>query len=374
MIRPLSALGALLGLAVVVAACGPGAQTGAAPAQSGAPARSVEGPAASAAPGAPAAAGQPASASTSGRREPRVLQGGYIALSAYYYPLWIANSQGFLQRHGLSAEWSQLGTNESVSALLGGSLDVLSGVTDATITAIGKGANIKVLANYHIVTPFELIARSDINTVQDLRGKKVGASSLKSGSGTIARYMLQQNGIRDTEYELTQVGGNTQRYAALQSGGISATLLSDPVNFRARLDGMRVLQAFADVMPEYSLNVWTVKGEWLDSAQNRDDLVNFFAAIIRAHDWARQPENKEAVIQIMMDETRSPREVAEQCYEYYVVRYPNALDFTDLKEAPVQNVIRLMRELEDEPPNLPAESQWIDRSFARRAAELARGQ
>ncbi|MBX5490587.1 MAG: ABC transporter substrate-binding protein [Chloroflexi bacterium] len=306
--------------------------------------------------------------------ELRTLQNGYIALQAYYYPLWIASQYGFLENVGLRAEWTQLGTNESISALLGGSVEILAGTTDAAITAISKGANLKVLANYHIVTPYDLVGRPEIASVQDLRGKKVGASSLKSGSGTIARFMLLQHGLRDTDYELTQVGGNTQRYAALQSGGISATLLSDPVNFQARLDGFRILQTFADVLPEYSLNVWMIRGDWADSPRNQEDLVNFLAAMIRANDWAHRPENKEAVIDIMMKETRSSREIAEQCYDYYIVRHPNALDFTDLKDAPVQNVIRLMRELEDEPPNLPAESQWIDRSFARRAAELARGQ
>jgi NitT/TauT family transport system substrate-binding protein len=353
-----SVAGWLLGAVLVVGACAPAGTGGPAPARPASPATS---------------GGAPAAQAPRPPGELRTLQNGYIALSAYYYPLWIASQYGFLEHVGLRAEWVQLGTNESISALLGGSVDILAGTTDATVTAISKGANIKVLANYHLITPFELVARPEITSVQDLRGKKVGASSLKSGSGTIARFMLLQHGLRDTDYELTQVGGNTQRYAALQSGGISATLLSDPVNFQARLDGFRILQAFADVMPEYSLNVWMVRGDWLDSPRNQEDLVQFLAAVIRANDWAHRPENKEAVIELLMRETRSSREIAEQCYEYYFVRYPHALDFTDLKDAPVQNVIRLMRELEDEPPNLPPESQWIDRSFARRAAELARG-
>lgn len=357
---------ALAAAAMMLAgACAPPAATGTAPAPAASkPAAQAGG---SSQPAAPAAA-----APASGPRELRTLQNGYIALSAYYYPLWLAEKQGFLKDVGLSAEWSQLDTNGSISALVGGSLDILSGVTDGSLIAISKGANIKILANYHIITPFELVARPEFNTVQDLRGQKIGASSLRSGSGTIARFMMQQNGVRDTEYELTQVGGNTQRYAALQSGGIGATLLSDPVNFRARLDGFKILQAFAEVMPEYSLNVWMVRGDWLDAPRNQEDLTNFLAAVIKAKDWAARPENKEAVIQIVMDETRSPREVAEQCYDYYVVRYPNALDFTDLKEAPVQNVVRLMRELEDEAPNLPPESQWVDRSYAHKATELAR--
>jgi hypothetical protein len=85
--------------------------------------------------------------------------------------------------------------------------------------------------------------------------------------------------------------------------------------------------------------------------------------------WARAPENRAALIDLLMEEARSPRELAEQIYEYYVVQNPGAIDSTDVREGPVGNVIRIMRELEDLPA-LPPESEWVDRGYAQRARAL----
>jgi hypothetical protein len=71
-----------------------------------------------------------------------------------------------------------------------------------------------------------------------------------------------------------------------------------------------------------------------------------------------------------MEEARSPREVAEQIYDYYVVQHPGAVDSTDVREGPVGSVIRILRELEDLPP-LPPESAWIDRTYAQAARAAA---
>ena len=73
-----------------------------------------------------------------------------------------------------------------------------------------------------------------------------------------------------------------------------------------------------------------------------------------------------------MEEVRSPREVAEQIYDYYVVQNPGAIDSTDVREGPVGNVIRIMRELEDLPA-LPPQSEWVDRGYALRAGEIVGG-
>jgi NitT/TauT family transport system substrate-binding protein len=282
----------------------------------------------------------------------------------------VAQRKGLLREQGVEVEWSTLGTNEAIPALLGGSLDILNASTDAAVTALSKGATLKLVGDYNITTPYELVGRPEVATITALRGQKVGASSLRAGSGTIARYMMKAHGMGDEDYELTQVGGNPQRYAALQSGGVAAAIITDPVNFRARLDGYRILAAFADLVPEYSLDSWWVRADWLNDPRNGEALVGFLAALGRAQQWARAPENRAALIDLLMEEARSPREVAEQIYDYYVVQNPGAIDSTDVREGPVGNVIRIMRELEDLPA-LPPQSEWVDRTYALRAREIA---
>jgi ABC-type nitrate/sulfonate/bicarbonate transport system substrate-binding protein len=315
-----------------------------------------------------AVATTPPSAAAPATRAPRTLQVAIQGLSGYMYPLWVAQQHGMLRDAGLTVEWTTIDTNQAIPALLGGSLDLLNASTDAALTALSKGAALKLVADYNIITPYEIVARPDLTSVEALRGQKVGAASLHAGSGTILRYMLKAQGLGDADYELVQAGGNPQRYVALQSGGVAASILSDPVNFRARLDGYRILAAFPDIVPEYSFNSWWVRADWLTNAENREALVAFLTALERAQQWAKAPENHQALVELVADQSHSPPEVAEQVYDYYVVQHPGAIDSTDVRDGPVHNVIRILSELEDLPP-LPPESGWIDRSYTQRVRD-----
>jgi ABC-type nitrate/sulfonate/bicarbonate transport system substrate-binding protein len=301
-------------------------------------------------------------------RPPRTLQVAVQGLAGFFYPMWIAQRQGMLHDENLTVEWTTLDTNQAIPALLGGSLDILNASTDAALIALSKGGALKLVANYNIITPYEIVARPEITTVDGLRGQKVGASSLSAGSGTIVRYMLKARGLGDDDYELVQAGGNPQRYTALQSGGVAASILTDPVNFRARLDGYRILAAFADLVPEYSLDSWWVRGDWLNDAANRDALIGFLTALGRAQEWAKAPANHQPMVDLVTEESHSPREIAEQIYDYYVVQNPDAVDSTDLRQGPIDSVVRILRELQDLPP-LPPETTWIDPAAARQARE-----
>jgi ABC-type nitrate/sulfonate/bicarbonate transport system substrate-binding protein len=323
----------------------------------------------------PAGGGAPAGAApapTTAAAEPRTLQMGAIAFNGYYYPLWAAMHEGPYRDLGLVVEWNALQTNEAISALVSGGIDVLQAPTDAAITALSKGAPLRLVADHTLEAPYDLVARADVGGIADLRGLKVGVSSLRAGSGTVARVMLRAGGLADEDYELTQAGGNPQRYAALQVGGVQASILSDPVNFLARQEGYSVLQSFSDVVPEYSFVSWWVRADWLESAANRAALVDFLAGMIRGRDWAHAPANREALLALWMEQTRVERPIAEQMYDYYVVRHPTLIDTSDVRPAPVGAVVQIMRDLEDLPP-LPPETQWIDRGPAERARQVAAG-
>jgi ABC-type nitrate/sulfonate/bicarbonate transport system substrate-binding protein len=322
---------------------------------------------AGAAPGAAPAPAQPAAAPA---REPRALQLGLVGLAGYWYVIWAGQYAGIFRELGLAPERVSIQTNEAISALSSGGLDLLQSPTDSAITALSKGANLTAVADYALEAPYDLVARPEISSVEGLRGLKVGASSLKAGTGTIARVMLRGRGLTDDDYELTQTGGNPQRFAALQSGGTQAAVIADPVNFIAKLDGYRILLSFSDVVPQYSFVSWWVRRDWLDTPQNRDDAVSFLAGLIRAKTWAHDPANREALIDIWMKETQSPRPVAEQMYEYYIVQHPKLVDSSNLLPEPIGAVIKIQQELEDLPA-LPPESQWVDRTLTERARQLA---
>src|SRR5438067_8960456 len=110
--------------------------------------------------------------------------------------------EGTYRELGLTVEWNWLQTNEAISALVSGGIDILQAPTDAAITALSKGAALRLVADHTLEAPYDLVARGDVARATDLRGLKVGDSSLRAGSGTIARVMLRAQGLGDDDYEL----------------------------------------------------------------------------------------------------------------------------------------------------------------------------
>jgi TRAP-type mannitol/chloroaromatic compound transport system substrate-binding protein len=71
---------------------------------------------------------------------------------------------------------------------------------------------------------------SDIRTVEDLRGKRIGTSSLKEGTAVMSKAILVAHGLHyPGDYEFALVGAHPQRWAHLQQGTIDGILGSLPV-------------------------------------------------------------------------------------------------------------------------------------------------
>ena len=344
-------LGLALGVALL-AACAPQAGP---PAAAPAPAATQGG-----------LAGAPAPAKPGPLRQTEL---GVVALVSYFYPMWVAVEKGFGTQQGLDIQMTTLQTNEAVAAAVSGSLDVLMCPTDACVTAVSKGARLKMVNDYLTQAPYNLMVRSEIQSVADLRGKKVGVSSLTTGSGTLARIMLSGQGLDAQDYTLVQAGGNPQRYAALQSGGVDAALLSDPANFEAMLSGYRSVLEFSRVVPHYSFTSDWVTDDWLARPGNPDVLVRFQAAQIAANRWALDPANKTALMDLIMQKTNTSAAIAERVYDFYIVQNPGIVGVDDLRTEPVEAVLRILREegtVEDMPPT----AQWRDASFIQQARQL----
>jgi NitT/TauT family transport system substrate-binding protein len=334
----------------------------------GGPAGAPSAKPAPAAPSAPREAAAPAAPAKPQARQP--FEAGVVALAAYFYPQWVALDKGFWAEQGLDTQLTTFQTNEAVAALVSGSLDALMCPTDGCITAVSKGAQIVQVNDYLIAATYDLMAKPEIASVADLRGRKVGVSSLSAGTGTLAKIMLRARGLSPDDYELVQAGGNPQRFAALQAGGVDASLLSDPVNFAAMLEGYNSLLNFMDVVPRYSFSSHWVQTGWLQSPANRDRLVAFQAGMIKAKQWAHDPANREAVVALLVERARTTPTIAERIYDFYAVDNPHIVAIDNLVDEPTRAVVSILTEWENLPA-LPPENQWRDARPVQQARQVA---
>jgi sulfonate transport system substrate-binding protein len=131
-------------------------------------------------------------------QQPMKVRIGYQKTTTAPFVL-IAKNQGSFQKAGVQVEWIDLAPPPVMEAIAAGSID--GGLIAGPIffTAFDKGVDARLVL--HLAgwsdPPSTFFARVDsgINSVQDLRGKKVGIHSYGGNFDLYLRHMLEQNGL-----------------------------------------------------------------------------------------------------------------------------------------------------------------------------------
>ena len=189
---------------LIVAACGGSAGTGA-----------------SAAPSVARATATPA---------PVKLTISYSNPIADFLPFWIAADDGTFAKNGIDPDIQSIASAQGVAALLAGQTQVAGIGGSEILSAAAGGADLVVVANLVPVYPHIFYVAPDIRTPADLKGKKVGISSIGSSSDIATRVLLRRIGLdADKDVTIVAVGSTDQRTAALVAGAIqgAVTLVPD---------------------------------------------------------------------------------------------------------------------------------------------------
>ena len=163
------------------------------------------------------------------------------AANAVGWPWYIGIQKGFFADAGINLDIIYVPTASGlVQQLSAGSLDIVAdvGVVEP-IHAVEKGAPVGLLRIVGQVSAYEMMAKPTIATVKDLKGKTICIGGLVDINRVYLERIMQANGLKDGDYDITVVGNTAGRFAALKSGAVDATLLAPPVSFFAEDAGFR---------------------------------------------------------------------------------------------------------------------------------------
>ncbi len=179
-------------------------------------------------------------------QEPRKVYVAIPAVTPAVSTFVIARDKGYYREEGLDVELVQMPSAVGTQALIAGNVK-FSTLGGASVPAILRGAPLKFLFSTFYRPMFWLYSKPEIKTVADLKGKKIGVSSLGSGPDSIVRDILKKHGLdggRDAV--ILPVGSGTARFLALKAGTVDAAMLSIPANFMAQDAGYRELVSLVD--------------------------------------------------------------------------------------------------------------------------------
>jgi len=148
----------------------------------------------------------------------------YVEPAPYYAPLFLAIDKGYFAEDGIEAELVQAGGGVATPALIAGDLD-FSTSGSVAISAILKGAKLRVLFVTSDRPAFEVWAQPEIEALADLKGKQVGIISRGDTSEIAFRYYLSNHKLPGDFVAYTPLGTGTARIAGMVSGTYAAALL-----------------------------------------------------------------------------------------------------------------------------------------------------
>ena len=151
----------------------------------------------------------------------------------YYLPLTIADEKGFFEEEGLDVTISDFaGGSKSLQALIGGSVDVVTGAYEHTIRMQVKGQPIEAVIELGRFPGIVLAVREDlkdkVKSAADSKGMKIGVTAPGSSTNNFATYVLSKAGVKDEDVAWIGVGGGATAVAAMQQGEIDAVSNLDP--------------------------------------------------------------------------------------------------------------------------------------------------
>jgi NitT/TauT family transport system substrate-binding protein len=166
--------------------------------------------------------------------------GGKTAL--YYLPLTIAERLGHFKEQGLDVTINDFrGGAQSLQALAGGSVDVVTGAYEHTIRMQAKGQDVRAVIELGRFPGIVLGIRKEraqaYRSPADLKGMKVGVSAPGSSTNFFVMYLMAKAGLKPTEASYIGVGIGPSVIAAVVKGDIDAVSNLDPMMTKLELDG-----------------------------------------------------------------------------------------------------------------------------------------
>lgn len=194
-------------------------------------------------------------------------------------------TQGFDQKQGVKVDLVQFKSDAvALKALLAGDIDSYDGILTGTVVAAAHGTDVKLLGCHWPGLPHGIFVRKSIASVQDLKGKTFAISTPFTLPDVLADAMLRKYGMKATDMRMVPLGGDPERYKALVAGLVDATVVSGEYAPIADRDGVKLLMAGRDVLPQYMRLCMFTTGDVLK--RRPDDAVRFLAAEMTALRYA----------------------------------------------------------------------------------------
>src|SRR5712691_982914 len=214
-----------------------------------------------------------------------------------YLPTMLAHQIGEYEKAGLDVELINFkGGSQALTAVIGGSADVVSGYYDHCVNLAAKNQHMQAFVTYDrypglvlVVSPRQTGA---IASVKDLAGKKVGVSAPGSSTDFFLKYLLSKNGVDPDSVAVIGIGLEATAVAAQEQGLVEAAVMLDPAVtlLQGKFKDLKIISdtrtqkdTLAVFGGEYPGGALYTRGDWI--AKHESETQALAGAIVATLRW-----------------------------------------------------------------------------------------
>ncbi len=213
-----------------------------------------------------------------------------------YLPTVLAEELGEYKKAGVEIELVNFkGGSQALTAVIGGSADVVSGYYDHCVNLAAKNQNLQAFVVYDrypgLVLGVSPRHTAAINSVRDLAGKKVGVSAPGSSTDFFLKFLLARNAVATDSVAVIGIGLDAAAVAAMERGAVDAAVMLDPTPtlLNARFPPLKILsdtRTEADTLSvfggEYPGGALYARGDWITRHEKETQaLANAILATLK---------------------------------------------------------------------------------------------
>src|SRR5580704_3315762 len=206
---------------------------------------------------------------------------GIVVPAVIYAPVWLAEQRGFLRDEGLTVRLRSFGsTDGTTAALRDGIVPITIGSPEGSIAnALGSG-DLRLVSGFVNRPPLSMIAQPRYHSMADLRGAKLGTTSLKEGTCHLMEKMMAAHGMHQPkDFQFVMAGAHPQRWEALKAGTLDAAIQLVPFNYIAEESGFPNLGDVDEYVPDFLFCAVCIRMNWAN--ETRDHLIGLLRALRR---------------------------------------------------------------------------------------------
>jgi NitT/TauT family transport system substrate-binding protein len=233
---------------------------------------------------------------------------GFPSLAFSYMPFYVAQEKGFYKKYNIESEYIQMATGIQPQAVVAGNINYFTSVSTG-ISAAVAGLPLVMVINFCDISPWALVTHKDINKPQDLIGKTVALSGLRSSPYYFFHAFLKKFEISEKDVSTIYTGGTADSFRALTTNRVVGTVLTPPFDDKAVSLGYKKFMQLGELADIPYVGLVTSQNE---IKTNRESVRRTVTAVMDALAWLRA--NRADSVKMIVDKFKVNQQEAEGTY------------------------------------------------------------